>query len=194
MEPLNLAGSLAGPAQCHLPRQPWGLRAAFKHPSTTAPTAPCLGRADSAASRVAFLSLQWQGCCQLQRDESQTGEVGEPSANSPVPPGLGALSRPRKELPVSPRTFLQDGAVSWAVLVAVCGVCVHVGGICVRCAVCVCGVVCPASVYPTQGHHLGRHTGRMKGSLPRCSSRPLSRRMMNARFFLRHTWTSGTQR
>lgn len=63
VEPLNLAGSLAGPAQCHLPRQPWGLRAAFKHPSVAAPTGPHLGQADSAASGMAFLALNWQGCC-----------------------------------------------------------------------------------------------------------------------------------
>lgn len=102
VEPLNLTGSLAGPDQCHLPQQPWGLRAAFKHPPATAPTAPRLGQADSAASRMAFLSLDWQGCCQLQWDESQTGRMGAPSSNSPEPPRLGALSRPRKELPGSP--------------------------------------------------------------------------------------------
>lgn len=96
VEPLNLAGSLAGPAQCHLPRQPWGLRAAFKHPSVAAPTGPRLGQAEWLSSPL--IGRVAADCSGVSHRQAWGGGA---STNSPVPPGLGALSRPRKELPGS---------------------------------------------------------------------------------------------
>lgn len=129
VEPLNLAGSLAGPAQCHLPRQPWGSEQPLNIPLWPHPLA-------HVSAKPTLPPPEWLSSPLIGRVAADCSGVshrqawgGGASTKSPVPPGWGHRADPERSCLVPLENFsgreLFPGLCLWlfVVCMCLCGVC-----------------------------------------------------------------------